>query len=100
VLYLVPMLESRIQDDWYSDFSVRLDAAYRPLTPPARTEVVLTEVKSIDIQASQERPDQQVVFHLKYKKTDLIRLPIEVTERVGKLLAFRKPTGTHEPTRF
>lgn len=86
ILYLLPSLESHIQDDWYSDFSVRLNARV------ASIEAVLNElkalaikVKGIDIQASQEHPEQQITFHLKFKKKDLINFPIELTQRIGKL---------------
>jgi hypothetical protein len=43
------------------------------------------KVKGIDVQTSQLRPEQRVVFHLKFKKADLVRFPIEVTERVNQV---------------
>jgi putative Mg2+ transporter-C (MgtC) family protein len=79
-------LESRIQDDWYSDFTVQLDSEQTSI------DAILTalksfsiKVKGIDVQTSQLRPEQRVVFHLKFKKADLVRFPIEVTERVNQV---------------
>jgi putative Mg2+ transporter-C (MgtC) family protein len=86
ILYLLPKLESRIQDDWYSDFTVQLDSEQTSI------DAILTalksfsiKVKGIDVQTSQLRPEQRVVFHLKFKKADLVRFPIEVTERVNQV---------------
>jgi putative Mg2+ transporter-C (MgtC) family protein len=91
ILYLIPSLEAHIQDDWYSDLSVRLDSHASSL------ESLLNElksfpirIKSLDIQTSKLTDEQQVVFHLKYKKVDLINFPIEVTMRIGSLPGVRE----------
>jgi putative Mg2+ transporter-C (MgtC) family protein len=86
VLHLLPSVEAHMQDDAYSDFSVRLDVG------AATLDLILNELKScaikvesMDIQTDRQPPVQRVVFHLKYRKTDLVRFPREVTQRVGEL---------------
>ena len=86
ILFFLPALESHIQDDWYSDFSVYLQG------PSVKMEAFLAElnaldlrVKGLDLQMDRENSLQQITFHLKYKKGDLVRIPLELTERIGKL---------------
>lgn len=86
ILYVLPKLESRIQDDWYSDFTVQLDSEQTSIDVIlAALKSFSIKVKGIDVQTSRQRPEQRVVFHLKFKKADLVRFPIEVTERVNQV---------------
>jgi uncharacterized membrane protein YhiD involved in acid resistance len=84
ILYCLPIIDSPIQDDWYSELSVLLDTTASSIESII---AVLTsqkiKVKGIDIEG--KRSEQRVTFHLKYKKGNLIRFPIEMSERVGKL---------------
>ena len=43
------------------------------------------KIKSLDIQTSQEQPRQRMTFHLKFKKFDLVRFPVKVSERIGQM---------------
>ncbi|MCE9618629.1 MAG: MgtC/SapB family protein [Planctomycetes bacterium] len=90
ILYLLPVVESRIQDDWYADFSVNLNeggASIDRILSELKTFSI--KIKSIDIQTSQEQPRQRITFHLKFKKMDLVRFPVEVTQRIGQLEGVR-----------
>ncbi|MEI6149256.1 MAG: MgtC/SapB family protein [bacterium] len=85
ILHLFPLVESYIRDDWYSDFSVQFDAGFTSIDPVLNElKGCAIKVESVEIQAGQRIP-QRVVFHLKYKKADLVRFPVEVTQRVGRL---------------
>lgn len=86
ILYLLPWFEAHIQDDWYSDFSVLLDTSTSSIDDIiAELTSEKIKVKDVDIQSHGQHVEQQITFHLKYKKRDLIRFPIEITERIGKL---------------
>jgi len=86
ILALLPKVEAHIKDDWYSDLSVQLDAK------TASIEIIVDElkaldvrVKGIDLEADLQTGQRRVTFHLKYKKGDLLHMPLEVTDRIGKL---------------
>jgi len=86
VLHLLPVVETRIQEERYARLSVRIDASV------SSVEAVLTElkelsmtVKSMDIQTSRDEAGQHVVFQLQFKRTDVLRVPIDVTQRIGRL---------------
>jgi hypothetical protein len=43
------------------------------------------KVKEVDIHDHRQHGERRVTFRLKYKKGNLIRFPIDVTERIGEL---------------
>jgi uncharacterized membrane protein YhiD involved in acid resistance len=86
ILFFLPALESHIQDDWYSDFSVYLQGSSMKIEAfLAELNALDLRVKGLDFQTDRENSLQQITFHLKYKKGDLVRIPLELTERIGKL---------------
>jgi putative Mg2+ transporter-C (MgtC) family protein len=86
ILYLLPWLESFIKDDWYSEFTVSFDAGKVSLDAIlAELKSFQIKVKGLDLQSSSQRSERKASFRLKFKKTDLIRFPVQVTERVGGL---------------
>ncbi len=86
ILYLLPIIESKIQDDWYADFSVNLkDGGVDVDDILKELKSFSIKIKSLDIQTSQEQPRQRMTFHLKFKKFDLVRFPVKVSERIGQM---------------
>lgn len=86
ILFFLPKIEKHIKDDWYSDLAVQLDAA------TASVEAIVSAlkefglgVKSVEIEADHQQGRRRIVFHLRYKKGDQLRLPLQVTDRVGQL---------------
>lgn len=91
ILILLPLVERHIQDDWYSVFTVQLDPqAASAETIVGELQALGVRVKGLDVEADLQRGRRRIVFHLKYKhlkgrRGDLLHMPLEVTERVGKL---------------
>ena len=90
-MYLLPIIESKIQDDWYAEFSVNLkDGGVTVDDIMKELKTFSIKIKSLDIQTSQEQPRQRMTFHLKFKKIDLVQFPVKVSERVGKMLGVQE----------
>jgi putative Mg2+ transporter-C (MgtC) family protein len=86
VLHILPLVEARMRDDWYSDFSVKIDAGVTALEPILNElKACAINVESLDIQTGHQGREQRVLMHLKYLKSDLVSFPVEVTQRVSKL---------------
>jgi len=90
VLYLLPWLESRIKDDWYSALTVRFDSTRTSM------EAVLgvlkesrIKVKGLDLQVSSQSAERRAGLRLKFKRTDLVRFPVQVVERLSALPGVR-----------
>lgn len=84
ILYLLPLFEGLIQDDWYASLAVR--SGNEGAVPESILEALAAfsiKVKNIDICT---RPQwREMTFRLKFKKKNLILFPLEVSRRIGEL---------------
>lgn len=90
ILIVLPRFERRIEADWYSDLTVRLD-----LDSPS-TQAVLDHIENFGLKIKGMGLDddiaahtRQVTLNLKFKKRDLARFPLEVSERLRQLPGVR-----------
>ena len=83
VLFLMPRLEQRIDNDWYSDLSLRVDpAAVETRDLAAAIEAFGVSIKGIDLEEDVTAPERRITFHVKYKKSALLRHAMDVTARL------------------
>jgi putative Mg2+ transporter-C (MgtC) family protein len=90
VLFIMPGLEHYIDNDWYSDLSLKVD----PVVTDTRKLVATIEgfgikIKGIDLEEDVDSPERRVTFHLKYKKSGHMRLAMDVTTAFRSLPGVR-----------
>jgi putative Mg2+ transporter-C (MgtC) family protein len=97
-LALLPALERLVQNDWYSTLVVSVRTGVQLVEP---IQAVLREnritVKSIELDTDLDAGIQRVSAQLKYKKGDLIHLPVIVSESLGKLEGVKRIEGSKPP---
>ncbi len=86
VLFFLPSIEKHIKDDWYSDLTVQLDGDSGSIEAiVAELKALEVRVKGVDLESDHQRSQRRITFHLKYKKGDLVQIPLEITDRIGRL---------------
>lgn len=86
ILFFVPSIEKHIKDDWYSDLTVQLAGDGGSIEAIVdELKALGVRVKGVDLESDHQRSLRRITFHLKYKKGDLVKIPLEITERVGSL---------------
>jgi putative Mg2+ transporter-C (MgtC) family protein len=86
ILFFLPKIEKHIKDDWYSDLTVQLDGQDGSIESiVGELKALEFRVKGVDLESDHQRGSRRVTFHLKYKKGDLVRIPLEITDRIGRL---------------
>ncbi len=80
ILFLMPALERRIDNDWYSDLSLKVDpTAVETREVIAAIEALGLQIKGIDLEEDVATPERRIMFQLKYKKSGQMRHAMEVT---------------------
>jgi putative Mg2+ transporter-C (MgtC) family protein len=80
VLYIMPALEGLIDNDWYSDLSLKVDpAAGETQKFIATIEGFGIKIKGVDLEEDVVAPERRITFHIKYKKSGVMRHAIDVT---------------------
>ncbi len=83
ILFLMPALERRIDNDWYSNLSLKADpSAVETRHLIAVIEGLGVRIKAIDLEEDVAMPERRITFHLKYKKSGQMRHAMEVTGAV------------------
>lgn len=86
ILVFLPKLETLIHDDWYSEFSVVLDSHQCDIqTIVCELQGFEIKVKNLDLKDFGASGRREVTFHLKYKRGDQIKRPIQVIDRISHL---------------
>jgi putative Mg2+ transporter-C (MgtC) family protein len=90
VLHLLPLLEARLQEERHARLSVQIDAAVSSVeTVLGELKALAITVKNLDVQTSRDDAGLCVVFDLLYKQTNLTRMPLDVTQQIGRLPGVR-----------
>jgi putative Mg2+ transporter-C (MgtC) family protein len=80
ILFIMPALERRIDNDWYSDLSLKVDpTAVETREVIAVIEGLGVQIKGIDLEEDVATPERRITFQLKYKKSGQMRHAMEVT---------------------
>lgn len=90
ILLLLPALEGKIQNDWYSDFTVHVardGATVEQIR--AAVETFPIRIKGLDLEDDMVAGERRLVMHLKYKKGRLVQFPGEVSSHLALLPGIR-----------
>jgi putative Mg2+ transporter-C (MgtC) family protein len=85
ILFVIPYFENHIENDWYSDLSVKLDNASPLQKLIDEIEALDVKVKGYDWREKVETGDRELLFHLKFKKGRLVGLPQDIIQRISSL---------------
>ena len=76
ILGLIPRFENRMENDWYSDLGVSFSSTDAPVEEATRIiESLQMQVKGIDWKEHLGDSERTVLFHVKYKKGERLKLP-------------------------
>jgi hypothetical protein len=90
LLSTLPLFKARLQEERHAQLSVQLDAAVSTVeTVLGELKALAMTVTNLDIQTSRDDAGQRVVFYLQYKQANLPRMPLDVTQRIGRLPGVR-----------
>ncbi len=90
ILFVMPALEHRIDNDWYSDLSLKVDpAAVETPRLVAAVEAFGIRIKGIDLEEDVVANERRLTFHLKYKKSGLMRHAVDITGALRALPGVR-----------
>jgi putative Mg2+ transporter-C (MgtC) family protein len=86
ILFVLPLIEDLVQDDWFTDFTVVLDSRECSLEDlMARIREAGVKISSIDLRSVHATGEQKATFHIKHKKNQLQGLALGLTKRIGAL---------------
>lgn len=85
ILFIIPYFENHIENDWYSDLSVKLSIAAPLQQLIDEIESLDVKVKGYDWREKVETGDRELLFHLKFKKGRLMGLPQDIIQRISSL---------------
>jgi putative Mg2+ transporter-C (MgtC) family protein len=86
VLGFIPRFENRMDNDWYSDLSVRFHSTTAPIAEITSTiESLGIRIKGVDWKEDVSANERTVLFHVKYKKGERLTLPGQAIAGLSKL---------------
>jgi len=90
VLVVLPALEGKIKNDWYSDLTVHVKRDGATLDE-VRTvvEAFAIKIKGVDLEEDLVAGERRLTLHLKYKKGRMVSSPGDLTEQLAGLSGIR-----------